>query len=355
MARRVQLAREVAKVKMVAKLPLYRGDKEKERLEEVGKWADTEGIDPLFARSLLYSVIGESCKQQMILKDSCNGEVTVHVDKESWHKRLRANLIELTKMWAPTYDKEYGKEFVSTRLHQAYEEEILGQMVESLPHHEAIVDLGCATGRVALQFGPRFRQRFGYDVSPDMIEVALRHAAERHNRNVYFEVHDIEMGIPLANDSVSLVVMNQGTGSDIQNISGLLAEIERVLKPEGQFFVSFYNAQALAYRTFLPWPLTLAAEINVNENYLEVHCKGKIIPVYAEAYSVDKVENLFTGRLLSVTQVSTHPTVGAILPNDVYTEQAVASFVERLDRSLALGDAYFGAYIVVCGVKNRSV
>lgn len=355
MARRVQLAREMAKVKMAAKMPTYRADKEKERLDEVGNWAETEKIDPLFARSLLYAVIGESCKQQMILKDSCNGEVTIHTDKESWHRRLRANLLELTRVWAPTYDEEYGKEFVSTRLYWAYENEILGQIVESLPHHETIVDLGCATGRLALKFGGRFKQRVGYDVSPDMIGVALQHAADRHNRNVHFEVRDMETDIPLVNDSVSLVVMNQGTGSDIRNMPGLLTEIERVLKPEGQFFLSFYNAQALVYRTFLPWPLTLAAEMNVDENYLEVNCKDKIIPVYAQAYSIDEVQNLFAGRLLSVTQVSTHPTIGAILPNDVYSEQAIGSFVEGLDRSLALGDGHFGAYIVVSGVKSRNV
>lgn len=354
MARRVQLAREVAKVKMAADQPLYNKEREVSRLEDAGAWAEAENIDPLFARALLYGIIGESCKQQMILKDSCGGKVTVHTDRESWHGCLRANLLELTKMWAPTYDTEYCQGFVSTRLHQQYEDEIIGQAVNSLDHHDSIVDIGCATGRVALKFGQRFRQRFGYDVSPDMIEVAVRHASERRNKHIQFEVRDIEIGIPLANDSVSLVVLNQGTASDIRNISGLITEIERVMKPDGQFFLSFHNAQALAYRTFLPWPLTLAAEINTDEGYLEVHCKGKIVPIYARAYSVGEVENLFNGRSLSITQVSTHPTISAVLPNDVYTEHAVGSFVEGLDRNLALGDGHFGAYIVVCGVKSRS-
>jgi len=66
MARRINLSRKVADAKNQTGDPIYRASAERARLRRISKWATEQGINPEFARTLLYSIIGESCKQQMI-------------------------------------------------------------------------------------------------------------------------------------------------------------------------------------------------------------------------------------------------------------------------------------------------
>ncbi|MES3031871.1 MAG: chorismate mutase [Patescibacteria group bacterium] len=66
MARRLRLSRQVADAKKETGEPIFRASAERARLHRIAKWATEQGINPEFARTLLYNIIGESCKQQMI-------------------------------------------------------------------------------------------------------------------------------------------------------------------------------------------------------------------------------------------------------------------------------------------------
>jgi SAM-dependent methyltransferase len=154
--------------------------------------------------------------------------------------------------------------------------------------------------------------------------------------------------------------MNHGTASDIPNIELVLFEIRRVLKTGGVFLLSFYNADALMYQTFLPWPPVLGAEVDKDEHYIEVACAGKILPVYAQAYTLEKAQALLPARL-ALLDTATHPTVGSIVPKDVFegirdpkkpaiqTDTKALETLRSLDSGLAQGN--LGAYIILTGKK----
>lgn len=66
LAKRIRLSRRVAEAKKRAGMPIYRSGVERARLRQITRWASEEGVNPAFAQALLYSVIGESCKEQII-------------------------------------------------------------------------------------------------------------------------------------------------------------------------------------------------------------------------------------------------------------------------------------------------
>lgn len=350
-ARRTNLALKVAAAKHPTSSPTVRLDKEIERLADVMKWAEAEGVNGNFPQALLYMIIGESCKVQADYRE--------HLPRR--HKpdyslpALRQNLLTLTEKWAPIYDAHYADSSVVKKMHLDFEHAALLQLIELMPEHERglMVDVGCATGRETFDHAHVFRHLVGYDVSLHMIERAKANAVARGGKDskVEFHVHDVEQGIPLADGSVSCLFMNHGTASDIPNIKSLLLEVRRTLKPGGSFFLSFYNSDALMYQTFLPWPPVLGAEVYKDEHYIEVACQGKILPVYARSYSVGEVEALLPSHM-AVLQTQTHPTVGSILPKDMFEGKGDVQGLEAvrtIDQGLAAGN--LGAYIVLTGKK----
>ena len=351
MARRINLALKVAAAKHPTGSRTVRLNIEHKRLKEVSKWARDDGVNSEFPRSLLYMIIGESCKVQADYRERIPRGQKIDYSLP----KLRKNLLILTKRWAPIYDRHYAHESEVKNMHLAFEHNALLQTIEKLTDHNRglIVDIGCATGRESFQHVHSFRRVIGYDVSPDMLRQARANAVTRggKNRRVEFVEHDIEMGIPLSDSSASCIFMNHGTASDIPNIKQVLLEVRRVLKPGGVFLFSFYNAEALMYQTFLPWPPVLGAEVNKAEHYIEVACKGKILPVYAQAYSLEEIQRLMPPHLVFLN-TATHPTVGSIIPKDMFEGKEDArglDAVKSIDQGLAQGN--LGAYIVLTGIK----
>lgn len=72
--RRSDIARDVGVFKIKRNLPTVRLDIEETRLKECGELATKLGVSQHYVRQVLYSVIGESCKQQLILKEGTRPE-----------------------------------------------------------------------------------------------------------------------------------------------------------------------------------------------------------------------------------------------------------------------------------------
>jgi len=66
MEQRIRLVRKVAKFKINNGQKIVRLKIEKQRIDAVRKWAKTNGMDPNFAQQVLYAIINESCKQQLV-------------------------------------------------------------------------------------------------------------------------------------------------------------------------------------------------------------------------------------------------------------------------------------------------
>lgn len=101
---------------------------------------------------------------------------------------------------------------------------------------EVMLDVGCGTGTLALAVAARTDgiEISGIDASAEMIAMAQRKAVKA-DRDVEFRVGLIEE-IPVADSSVDLVtssLMLHHLPSDLKRKG--LAEVRRVLKPDGRF------------------------------------------------------------------------------------------------------------------------
>lgn len=363
---------------------LIRKEIEDQRIAQAVTWAERMDIDPDYAAGMIYAVISESCRTQMNFlhlhfNDQDIGSIENNPDA-IW-RFYRKELLRLTKAVAPYYDDGYAKSFFATNIYLRFEKKELGRLIADLDDHRLALDLGCATGAKSLMLSENFKQVIGYDISPDMIELANLRLKEKSagGNHVAFNVVDLEDGIPQENESVSLILMNLGTGSDIRDIDELLTETRRVLRPGGMFLFSFYNADSLLAKFgFLPWPTSLAAMIDQDKRCLEVHFRNEIFFIHARPYTVSDIRKHFTGSGLTIQEIFTHPTLSAILPEDIFVTETFKSYgdlaegrryhrahfdlednqyargaLRLLEEELARSPQNLGAYIIATGVKEK--
>lgn len=351
--RRMELAAQVGRYKLQNNQPIFRAEAELKRITEIAEYAVQHGLNPHFASALLYSLINESCKLQMIQLQS-------HVDgvapatEEEWYDSLKRRLLALTERTCRRYDRDYDSDYFATRTYLEFEQKILQGEVAKLSRRELAIDIGCATGRTSFALAPHFKRIIGYDLSQHMVATADEYCESHYpssERHVSFEQCDVEeQGIPLPDESVSFVVMNLGTASDMRNLENVWNEINRVLSPGGRFLLSFYNAEALLYRwEMLPWPSALAAQVNLTKHCLDVHVDDEIFSVYARPYQKSELKALLKRKDASLHML-TYPTVSAVLPNDLFVAQPdIQVAIGAIDRSLSQDK--LGAYIIATGEK----
>lgn len=349
LGKRMTLARQVEEYKRKNHEPIFRASIEDQRLAEVRQWAKNVGLSPNFMQAIFYFIIDEACKVQLIQLQTPHEEERGEGNEEEFYLWLKQNLFGLTEAIAGIYDQFYEDTFFATRSYLKFEERQIYEQISTLTNRGLLVDLGCATGRQTLKLANEFVQLVGFDLSPSMIRRAVAKRQAPDAANVSFVVADIEQGIPMAGGEASLVIMNLGTASDCQDIAGIIQETERVLLPGGRFLFSFYNRQAIVYRwDTLPWPVALAAEVNLVKDCLDVHYDGQVFSVPAHAYTVEEVKALFPPRL-QLQKLLTYPTISSILPNEVFDEESVRDTIIELDRQLSSSQT--GAYIIATGEK----
>lgn len=337
---------------------------ENARINSAKNWAKSLGMDPNFVAQIMYALISESCRVQdeLMCEKFISGEEVLKENKKSIEKFQRENLLKLTDTIAEGYDEGYSSDFFGTKTYLEFEKETLFGLIGKLKHREHAIDLGCATGIVAHSIAPYFATVAGYDISPKMIAVAKR---KKSKGNVKFIQADIEKGLNLKENTLSLVVMNFGTASDIRNIKSVLRCIKHALHPDGKFFLSFYNSRSLlAQLGFLPWQMPLAAHIDREKNSLEVQIvnskkKKRVYFIYAKPYSVNDVKELL--KDFCVDKILTFPTCASVLPNIVLEEvgnnktvpkTGAQEMLKKIDEILAPSNLNTGTYIIVTGSKK---
>ncbi|HEY8580207.1 MAG TPA: methyltransferase domain-containing protein, partial [Beijerinckiaceae bacterium] len=262
--RRMDVAQLVAQEKQRTGGVMYRPQVEDQRIAGIGEHAAGIGLNSHMARAVLYFLIAESCKEQTILLESQGAGASARPDAA----RLKENLLRLTQSVADRYDERDGTRKLASHAAAAFELELIRADAARAPDRGRALDLGCATGRVALDLAGAFDSVSGYDISPAMTAAAQAKAKAAGAGAVSFRTLDLDADpLPDADGSVSFVVMNLGTASDVTALDHVLAEIARVLKPGGRFFLTFYNADALLYKMgFLPWVASLEAAVNPYTN-----------------------------------------------------------------------------------------
>jgi len=339
-------------------LEIYNRKRELERLEGIKSHADRIGLDSDFAQAILYLLFGESIKEQVkLLQKTRQLDLETAEDKDR-QAQLRQNLIELTEYICEKYDQGYSEVYYATDAYGKFEAELLAADIAKLEHRKLALDLGCGTGSLSLDLATlhKFAQVRGYDLSEDMISVANRKRKQMGAENVIFERRDIEAGeFPAETASVSYVVMNVGTASDMVDLPKMLGTIGRVLEPGGRFFLSFHNKDALLYKSrYLPWPTSLAAAFNSYTNCLDVRHHERVFSIFTQLHSEKAVKEMMPATL-EVDEVTSYPVLSSILPNDLFTSLTPET-IDEIDRGLAksarssaLSSA--GAYLILSGKK----
>lgn len=136
------------------------------------------------------------------------------------------------KQWDKIYHKE-GKKYSSRLSRGDYFINFLKQ--EKIGR---VLDVGCGSGGQLLDLAKRGYMVFGFDFSPQAIEVAQKRFSEAKFRGD-FKVASMQEKFPYRDNFfdvvISLRTINHGT---LPQIKKTIKEIKRVLKPSGIVFIS---------------------------------------------------------------------------------------------------------------------
>ena len=141
---------------------------------------------------------------------------------------------------AAEYDQRIGDELD----HKPLERDLLDRFVASVEGR--ICDLGCGPGHVTRYLHERGADAFGIDLSPGMIE-----QAKLRNPSLTFEQGDMR-ALKLDDDSLGgILLLYSIIHIPRDEVTGVLRELRRVLKPGGQLLVGFHKGQEILHQAEL--------------------------------------------------------------------------------------------------------
>lgn len=150
-----------------------------------------------------------------------------------------------------------------------------------------VLDAGCGNGRNLLWLNEVFRLNgFGYDISEEAIAQAQKKASEQKSGDkLTFAVHSIGAKIPLPDESVDIVLdmMASHFLKDAER-EVFIAEVARVLKPQGAFFFKSF------YATGDKHAKELIEKEGAGEKNAYIHPKMK---VYEYVWTDEAIQNSF--------------------------------------------------------------
>lgn len=349
--KRMELVDQVGRVKRRDNADIFRPSIEDERIKQAREWAKMHGVNEHFAESLVYLLINEACKRQLIQLQNRAIGVEPETEEEIYQMQ-KADLLKLTEKAA---ERPYGTAHFATRSYAELETRLMRADAEGLADRQILLDVGCGTGAASIALHDLFDQVVGYDISPSMVRAATETARTTpETRNLLFKQADVERGIPERDENISFAIMSFGTASDVRDFDFVMGEIMRVLRRGGQFFLSFYNADALVYKwALLPWPAGLAAAVNPHKNCLDVQIENEILSVYARPYKPTEVEDILQKFGATQIEIHTYPAVSAVLPSELFDNQLeVGSSISAIDEELRKSNDKMGAYIIARGRKD---
>lgn len=135
---------------------------------------------------------------------------------------------------AATYDDVAG-------LQRAVGNELFSRLPQELSTASVVVDLGSGTGFFTTQLAQRFLN--STIVGLDLAEGMLRYAAQHSAPSATWLCGDAEK-LPLANDSVDLIFSSLAI-QWCDDLTGLMSELVRVLKPGGKLLLSTLGPKTL--------------------------------------------------------------------------------------------------------------
>jgi ubiquinone/menaquinone biosynthesis C-methylase UbiE len=135
---------------------------------------------------------------------------------------------------AASYDEDVTAVFGI--YHRFLLDPFLDRVAESAGPGRAL-DLGCGTGVIAVSLVQRGFDVVGVDHSPDMLAIAEQKLADSRSSGTYELMTGDVRSLPLPSAEFDCVTC-QGLLHHLENIRPCIAELVRVLKPGGFFYVS---------------------------------------------------------------------------------------------------------------------
>jgi len=349
LAERILLTRKIAQTSKEGADSTDRQDR-RARQTEVERSAVAQGLNPDFVLALLYFINDESSRIQLETIERAGSLPGREAATTLSLATKRQNLLRLTEISAPIFDTRYDERFFATRNYRSFERGVIDRAITGLENRTRAYDFGCATGIQTAFLASKFESVVGYDISAAMIAQGKQVVGTRFPDRVRFVEGDLDAAIPEPDASASFVVMSLGTASELADPRSTFAEISRLLVPRGRVFLSFYNKDALVYRIrSVPWPLSLAAEMNLHRQYVEVHIGTEVFPIHARAYTVGEAQAMLPPDL-QVIDTFTHPTISPLLPNELFEEEEAKRTIGDIDYKLSSGRQ--GNYLMLVCEKS---
>ena len=319
-------------------------EREWEVIKNAGNIAIEAWEDEKYTEMLVWMITAAAKeKQRKIL-----GRDTVFVKEILTQEESRNNLLVLTEIVAEKYD-QYWKDFSATKLTR--EEEIRGieKAAESVKNKWVAIDLGTANGSIVRKLAEQgFEKVYWYDVSPDMIRVANQ--LKTRTSETYTEV-DLSTGIPMAEASVDFLVSSFGSAGEVH--LDIIHEVNRVLKPGGKAWLSFYNTDAFAHIWWQPQQTSLEVIYNPIAQILEVPVydtnagKMKVFKIHALSKNITDIESEIRGTWLLIDQVESFPLLATMMPPVFFEDKRNELVAIEHDRAHGKIRPYRGYYLNV--------
>lgn len=141
---------------------------------------------------------------------------------------------QLFNRWAATYDYIWPSAF-----YQAVHKRLLDYV--HLPNSATVLDIGCGTGRLLDRLATQYPdlQGIGIDYSPQMLDQAIRR--NRYPSRLTYCQGNAE-ALPVADEQFD-AVFNTISFLHYSNPKQVLAEIKRVLRTGGEFYLADYSVR----------------------------------------------------------------------------------------------------------------
>ena len=145
--------------------------------------------------------------------------------------------------WAPNYDW-----LLTTIFYQAIHQRLLSLIC--LPHPLSILDLGCGTGKLLNRLaGENHKIKgIGLDFSSEMIQQARNN---KKNRPQLIFIQGNAESMPFANNQFD-AVFNSISFLHYRYPQRVFAEVSRVLKPQGHYYLADWQGLNCRYFPFSP-------------------------------------------------------------------------------------------------------
>jgi 2-polyprenyl-3-methyl-5-hydroxy-6-metoxy-1,4-benzoquinol methylase len=174
-------------------------------------------------------------------------KVNIQEVKQFWEN----NPVAVAGISAQPGTKEFYEIFDKKRESFAYEPYEFSNLIHdyALYADKKVLDYGCGNGYVLHKYAENNASVFGLDITEKAIELSKKRF-QLYGLEGKFNVVDGN-SIPFENNYFD-VVCSMGVLHHISNPEPMIAELERVLKPEGKIIIMLYNKRSFKNLIFIP-------------------------------------------------------------------------------------------------------